>query len=280
MFDRRLTIVTGKGGVGRSAVASAIARARAHRGERVLALAIDRGAGLAAHLGEPGLDHDPVEVGPLLHGAVADPASALDEYVGLRVGSMPLALASRLFRGLALTVPGVRDIVLIGKAWYEAERRDWDAVVVDATPAGQIQSILHAAGTIADLVPRGSVHDQARAMQAALADAATTEMVVVSTAEELALTEAEEVFAASDSAGVSTTRMLVLNRVLPQPDFTGLPPASGPIHDAASLHFEMHAAQQRATRKVTADLSLPLLFGTHSPTDVSTTLAEALEVSR
>lgn len=277
MFDRRLILVTGKGGVGRSAVSSAIARTQASHGRRVLALALDRGAGLAAHFGEPGLGHEPASIAPRLHGAVADPASALDEYVRLRVGSMPLALASRVFRGLALTVPGVRDIVLVGKAWYEAERGDWDSVVVDCPPAGQIQSLLQAPRAIADLVPRGSVHDQAREMEATLADPAATSLVVVSTPEDLALTEATEVLDAADSAGVSPSRVIILNRVLPTPAFDSLPSEPGPRLEAARLHSEMHAAQRSVAADVEAGASLPLLFGTHSPTDVSKTLAAELE---
>jgi anion-transporting ArsA/GET3 family ATPase len=276
VLDQRLVIVTGKGGVGRSAVASAIARTRASRGERVLALAIDRGRGLAAHLGVPALGHEPTEVVPNLRGSVVDPSSALEEYVRLQVRA-PIALAGRVFRLLALTVPGVRDIVLIGKVWHEAVRGDWDAVVVDAAPAGQIQSILQAPATIADLVPRGSVHDQARRMGATLADPEITSLVIVATPEELPLTEAEEVMAAADDAGITSRRFLVLNRVVQPAGFTEPPPTEGPVRDAAILQLAVETAQARHIEEARADHLLPLLFGSQRPADVSSTLAAHLE---
>lgn len=275
VLDRRLLIVTGKGGVGRSAVASAIARSRASRGERVLAMALDRGAGLTAHLGVSRLGHDASETAPNLYGAVVDPTSALDEYVRIRIAA-PIAAAARVFRVLALAVPGVRDIVLIGKAWYEAERGDWDAVVVDAAPAGQIQSLLAAPATIAELVPRGAVHDQAMQMASSFGDPSVTGLVIVSTPEELALTEASEVADAAEAAGISPTRELVVNRVVPPASFTEPPPAPGPGHDAAVLQLDVQAAQRQLLSNAGASLTLPLLFGTHGPAEVSARLADLL----
>jgi anion-transporting ArsA/GET3 family ATPase len=277
VLDRRLTIVTGKGGVGRSAVASAIARTRARSGQRVLAMAIDRGTGLSAHLGHP-LAHEPTEVLPGLYGAVVDPASALDEYVRQRVGSAPVAVASRIFRVLAYTVPGVRDIVLIGKAVHEATRGPWDAVILDASPAGQVQSTLGAPHTISELVGRGTVHDQAVEMMLTLGDASVTQLVVVATAEELALVEADAVNSSADSVGISTCRRLIINRVLTEPGFD-TPPAGGTArHDAAVLHLEVVRSQQLALAGRRTDLQLPLVFGTHRPVDLSEHLSSLLEV--
>jgi len=273
VFDRRLLIVTGKGGAGRSAVCSAIARSRAAAGERVLALAIDRGAGLRAHFGSALVGHTPVAISQQLHGAVVDPAAALDEYIRTRSGSLPFAMAARIFKVLALTVPGVRDIVLLGKAWQEAERGGWDAVVVDAPPAGQIESVLRAPSTIAELVPRGAVHEQALEVQRTLASASTTELVVVMTAEELSTTEARGVIASADAAGISSTRTTVANRVLPPAGFASPPQSGGPIHDAAVLQLDVAAAQQATLAAVHHDLTLPMIFGTHRPTDLSTHLA-------
>ena len=279
MLDRRLLIVTGKGGVGRSVVASAIARSRAARGERVLAIAIDRGAGLAAHLGQPGLGAKPTEVDDGLHAAVVDPSSALEEYVRLRVGAAPIAMAGRVFGVLAATVPGVRDIVLVGKVAHEAQDGGWDAVVVDAPPAGQIQSLLDAPQTIAQIVPRGTVHDHAEQVGAVIGDSGTTGIVVVATPEELALAEAEEVLRAADAAGATESRQLVVNRVLPDPGFDEAPPSAGPRREAATLHLEVRASQQRLLSGHSDALTLPLLFGIRRPTATSTRLAELLEAT-
>lgn len=268
VFEQRLTIVTGKGGVGRSAVASAIARHRAQTGARVLALAIDDGTGLGAHLNVR-LDHEPHEVAPRLSAAVIDPAAALDEYVRQRVRAAPIALATRVFRVLAHTVPGVRDIVLIGKAIHEATTGAWDAVIVDASPAGQIQSTLGAPRTIAELVPRGTVHEQATSLQTTLSDPQITQLVVVATPEELALAEAAAVQAAADASGIAPNRRLIINRMLPEPGFGQPPDRVGPMRDAAILHLDVRRAQVAAIEGLDVAIALPLLFGAHRPVDLS-----------
>lgn len=275
MLDRRLLIVTGKGGVGRSAVATAIARHRASQGERVLAIAIDRGAGLAAHLGAAHLAHDPSQVVSGLWGSVVDPAAALDEYVRLRVPA-PIALAARVFRVLALAVPGVRDVILIGKVWHEATRGEWDAVIVDAPPAGQIQSVLQAPTAIGDLVPRGPVHDQAMRMAQTLGDPAITGLVVVATPEELPLTEAAEVDASATRAGISPARLLVLNRVVDAPGFDSAPVERGARREAALLHLDVVRTQRQFLDRDPDATRLPLLFGSHGPVEISTELASRM----
>lgn len=276
MLDHRLLIVTGKGGVGRSAVASALARSRVARGERVLAIAIDRGAGLATHLGAADLGHLPTPILPGLSAAVVDPASALDDYVHTRASSVPVGLATRIFRVLAMTVPGVREIVLIGKVWHEATAGPWDAVVVDAAPAGQIQPILRAPRSISELVPKGPVHDQAQRVAATLADPSFTQLVVVAAPEELPLTEADEINEVADTTGISSSRRLIVNRVLSPPPFTAAPASPGTRRDAALLHLAVVAAQRRALEGYTSDAELPLLLGSHSPVDVSIRLAALL----
>ncbi|MEE9298854.1 MAG: ArsA-related P-loop ATPase [Acidimicrobiia bacterium] len=278
MLDRRLLIVTGKGGVGRSAVTAALARARARRGERVLALALGAGPGLAAHLGAAELTAVPRTAAEGVRGSEVVPDAALDEYVRRRIGANPLRLASRVFRVLAHAVPGIRDIVLLGKVVFEATEGVWDAVVVDAPPAGQIDSTLRAPSVIESLVPSGTVHDEAARLRTVLQDEDQTEIVTVATPDELALSEAGGVAATADDLGLTRSRVLIANRVLEDPGFSSPPPEDFESGAAARLHLGLRSEQQPLLSAARAAVHLPLLFGLSSPAEIAAALADLVPV--
>ncbi|MFQ5427322.1 MAG: ArsA-related P-loop ATPase, partial [Gaiellales bacterium] len=266
-------IVTGKGGVGRSAVAAGLALGLAGAGHRTLAISMASPGGLAAHLATPSLGPEPVDLRPGLCAAAVDPRAALDEYVRLRVRAAPLRAAGRIFGALAQTVPGIRDIIVIGKCIHEADAGGWDSVVVDGLPTGQIQSMLNAPAVIRGLVPRGSVHDQARSLGESLAT--DTGLVVVSTPEELAVTEATALVTAVLSSGVTQPPTLIFNQVLDDPGFATPPPEPGSAADAAALHLDLRRDQQRIISS-RPDGCLPFVFGARRPVEVAEHLAREL----
>ena len=122
MLDRRLLLVSGKGGVGKSAVAGALSILAARRGLRVLAIALAEGGGLASHLGIRSVGYEPVRISPGLFAASVDRARGLDEYLKLQT-HLPRAVPTRqLTRALNIlvdTAPGIREIITIGKPIYE-----------------------------------------------------------------------------------------------------------------------------------------------------------------
>ncbi len=275
MRDGHLLIVTGKGGTGRSAITAALARSRGAAGQRVLAIALDDGQGLAAHLELESLDAEPASASGVQACRVV-PTAAYDEYVRRRIGRTPLRLAARVFRSVAEVVPGIRDVVLIGKVVAEAMSSAWDAVVVDGMPAGQISSILRAPGTIEALAPEGSVRAEAATLRTVLQDPARTEIVIVATPDELAVAEARAVVLGADRHRLTAARRFVVNRVLEDPGFTALPPHDGPAAQAAALHLRLRSEQQAVLEQFPATTSLPLLLGLHRPAEVSGLLARAI----
>ncbi len=272
--DTRLIIVTGKGGVGRSAVTAAIARVRARRGERVLAMSMGSGFGLASHLGLETLGPKPQRGDERVAALALDPGSALKGY--LRQRSLPTRLPARIFGVLVQTVPGVRDIVVVGELVHESTLPSWDAVIVDAHPTGQIGSSLLAPSVVEQLVPAGRIHDQAESLRRTLADPSQVAIVVVTTPEELALNEARTFMELAAASGLTTAMSLVVNRVLSSPGFTSVPVKSGPSADAARLHLELLSAQERLLASAPVAERLPFIFGSDHPALVADRLADGL----
>lgn len=227
LLDRRLLVVTGKGGVGKSTVAAALAWLGAARGKRVLACELDAKGDLLASLegaatgrDRAPLAYEPREVHAGLWAMAMDPEASLREYLRLnlripfvtRVGPLSAALDF-----VASAAPGVREIVTIGKVAWEVRERRYDLVVVDATASGHVIGHLRAPQAINELVGVGLIRSQTGWMLDLLGDPATTGLVVVSTAEEMPVNETIELVDQVRADTVVDLGAVVANRVLPQP---------------------------------------------------------------
>ncbi len=279
LLNRRVVLVSGKGGTGKSALAAALAIRAAREGRRVLAAAMVGGPGLAAHFGIAELGPEPREVGRGIEAMAIERAAALDEYLRLQL-RVPRAAPLRPFaRGLdvfAEAVPGIRDVITVGKLLHDASNGPWDLVVADAPPTGQLLSYLRAPATIAALAPSGRVVGQAEWMAGLLADPAFSSLVLVALPEELSVTETLEAVGALSDEPLIDLHDVVANRVLPPPPDPApadVPP--GPHREAALLHAGRHAAQAHWLAELPPGPRLPYLFGLLTPGEVSARLADS-----
>lgn len=275
----RIQIVSGKGGVGKSAVAAAMARLHARRGERVLAMAMVPGGGLGPHLGLRSLSFEPALAVDGVHAMSIGKADALEEYVRI-YSPLPLVAqvgrAIRIFDVLAEAAPGVREIVTIGKIAYESWEGGWDRIIVDAVPTGALTSHLEAPEVIAGLIPTGRVQDQsARIAEELTTNAAVT---VVTLAEELPVTETVE--SLDELATLPPTiDPPIVNRLLADPPAAG-PDAGEAARTALEFHGQIAQAQRTWLERLPEGPRLPYLFGTDDPLLVSEFLGRVLEDHR
>ena len=283
MLERKLVMVSGKGGVGKSAVTAALAIRAARRGMRVLTVGMIEGTGLAGHLGVEDLGYSPHQVRPGLFGLAVDRATALEEYLRIQIHFPRAAPTGVLTRGLNVlveTAPGVREIVTMGKPLFEVWNGDWDIVIADAPPLGQLFSYLRAPATVADLVPSGHIREQAAAMEASLSDPATSALLLVVTPEELPVSETIEALDQLHAEPVIDLAGLIFNRVVEPLDAAAGDPsklAPSAMRDAAVLHTGIASAQQFWLDQVPAGIALPFFFGMHTPGEVAARLADAWE---
>lgn len=277
MDSVRLVVVTGKGGVGRSAVTAAIALRAARMGRRVLAISMTESDGLAEHLGVETLGPDPREVRGGVAALQIERPAALDEYLRLQIGIPKFARLGPLagaFDALASAAPGIREIVTMGKVLYEVRRGDtWDLVVADGPPIGQIGSHLRAPRTVSDLVPTGRIREQAAWMADILADPDRAALVLVTLAEELPTLESKEALIWLRNSELIHTHSVMTNRVLDPLDTSG-PTSSGPVSEAALLHQGLVIEQTRWMKETPDGPRLPYLFGATGPAEVARRLSD------
>jgi anion-transporting ArsA/GET3 family ATPase len=278
MLDERLILVSGKGGVGKSAVAAGLALVAQRQGKRVLAVEMGSPGGLSGHFSTNALGFEPREVRPGLHAMHIVRSEALLEYLSLQLrlpGMGRFGAVARAFDALATAAPAVREIITIGKIYWEVNADRWDLVVADAPPTGQIGSYLRAPRSIAELVPTGRVRSQADAMAELLADHDRTRLVLVNLAEELPTTETIETMEWLAKEELIAPPTVIVNRVLPEITTARRP--TGTAGEIIDLHRSLLEEQERWMKQLPGDYQLPYLFGLFTPGEVAAQLSDVLE---
>ncbi len=219
LLDRNLVFVTGKGGVGKTTVAAALALFAAEHGRKVLLSELDAKGDIAAYFETGPTGFAEREVQPGLWAMSMDTEASLREYLKLnlkipvvgRIG--PLA---RAFDFVATAAPGVREILTVGKLCYEVRARHYDLVVADATATGHIIGQLAAPQAINELVKVGLVRSQTDWMLAILSDPAQSALAIVTTPEEMPVNETMELARRVREETTVELAAVVVNRVLPE----------------------------------------------------------------
>jgi anion-transporting ArsA/GET3 family ATPase len=219
LLARRLLIVTGKGGVGKSTIASALALLGAQRGKRTLACEVDAKGDLAAFLETSSVGFTPRQVHPGLWAMAMHTDASLDEYLRLQLrvpGLSRIGPLAKAFDLVATAAPGVREILTVGKLAYEVRERHFDLLVADAPASGHVVGLLTAPQAINSLVRVGAIRNQTDWVLEILGDRSTTGLVIVTTPEEMPVRETIELIERMDRETSLDVAAVVVNRVLPE----------------------------------------------------------------
>lgn len=222
LFDRRLLVIAGKGGVGRTTVACALALAAARRGKRVL-LAQTKSKERMPRLF--GVSQNFVELQPVdnnLWAVNMTPEVALREYGVMVLRSSFLSrqvLERDVVRAFLRAIPGLYDYSMLGKVWFHtteqvAGRPRFDLVVLDGPATGHALTLLAIPKVICDTVPEGPLTGPARECLSLLTDEARCQAVLVTLAEDLPVSESIELAAGLRKLGLHLGP-IVVNRLYP-----------------------------------------------------------------
>jgi anion-transporting ArsA/GET3 family ATPase len=261
----RLHVVTGKGGTGKTTVAGALALALAGDGKRVLLMEVEGRQGIAQLFDVPPLPYEErkVAVAPAslsraggdVYALVADPESALVEYLEMfyNLRHAGTALTRLGVMDFATTIaPGLRDVLLTGKAAEAVRRREgarargrvYDAVVMDAPPTGRIGRFLNVSSEISGVAKVGPIRSHADTVQKVIRSPDTA-VHFVTVLEEMPVQETLDGIAelSSQAGGAIQIGGIMINmtRPLPLPAAQLTAAAAGQL-DAGELAAGLKAA--------------------------------------
>jgi anion-transporting ArsA/GET3 family ATPase len=224
LLDRRLIVVTGKGGVGKSTIAAALGTLAAGAGRRTTIVEVGGQSRMAELFGrrasEPG-EETRLRAG--LSALTIDPDQALLDWVqelGGRVSSRVLA-SSGTFQYFAAAAPGAREIVTMIKIWRLAGgrrsgRSGGDLVIVDAPATGHALGMLRSPETFGRIARVGPIVRDTSHVRELLADPARSAYVAVAQGTEMAVTETLELQDGLEAAVGRGLDAVVLNALLPR----------------------------------------------------------------
>ena len=270
--ESRVLIVAGKGGVGKTTVTAALAIAAARVGTSVLIVEIEGKSGLAASLGIPALTYDEIEVRPGIRARTLTPERALLEYLeerGLRRISKRLVRSGAL-DVVATAVPGMKDILVLGKVKQLERAAVADLIIIDAPAAGHAITFLTSARGLLDAVRVGPVRTQAQDVMELLSDATRCRVMLVTLPEETPVNElVDTAFALEDRVGISLAPVVVNafprdlevagHRVADDVAAAGVvvAPDAEALEVAAQFRHERHLLAREQAERLRARLPLP-----------------------
>ena len=221
--SKRIVFVTGKGGVGKSLVAAAIAQEQANAGRRVLLAEIGDVSYFKDFWNLPVVDHVPRKLDRGFDLALWSGESSLREYVlfYLKIETLyRLFFENRVMRSLVNVAPGLNEISILGKVTSGLRKvgpqLDYDLIVVDSYATGHAMALFHSPRGLMEAIQIGPMGHHSREMLKIISDHELCAYEVVTLLEELPVVETLE-FRTSLEAELGLRVDVIANKVMDLP---------------------------------------------------------------
>lgn len=197
-IDQKITFVTGKGGVGKSTVAAALALKFASNNQKTLLVELTSPSYFGG-VWNVKSTFEPKQISPNLFLSLWTPKDCLREYALhlLKVEALyKLFLENQVSKTLIQVAPGLNEIALLGKATSYPRKvgppLEYDRIVIDAPASGHFMSLIRAPLGLSRAIRFGPMGEQSRSILSYMNNVDYANYMVVTLPEELPLQEGKE----------------------------------------------------------------------------------------
>jgi anion-transporting ArsA/GET3 family ATPase len=276
LLERRIVIVTGKGGVGKTTLCASLGIAAADRGARSIIVETAGGRRIAPLFGVPSKGYEIIDLCPGLSTLSLTPKEAIEDYIvqQLRFRRLyKMVFENRVMGPFLDAVPGLHDAVQLGKVWdlerqQDGQRSRWDLIIVDAPATGHGLTLLDSPAAMADLTRAGPMHRAVKQVQDLIENPKKTALVLVTLPEAIPVSETVDLYESLPDGARPLVTAAVLNEVWEERKSTSEELASWrdtnhpSLDEAADLledWIRRCQEQQQARERLAGELKLPMV---------------------
>ncbi len=200
-MDSEIIFVTGKGGVGKSTVAAALAMKKAQAGQRTLLVEIGDQSFYKDYFQLPKIGFEPVRLRENFSVALWTGQNCLREYIIhlIKVEALyQLFFENAVMKAFTNVAPALPELAIMGKATsgvrHHGPPLNYDCIVMDCYATGHFMALISAAEGMAMAVKFGPMGDQSRNIDKVLRNPKICQYYLVCLPEELPVRESEELY--------------------------------------------------------------------------------------
>lgn len=283
---RKLVVVTGKGGVGKTTVTALLGLLLSRIGRRVLLMETDPRESLHQALGVEPSGGQVVPAGPRLWIQNVQAQAVMAELVRSKVPLGILAtriLEHPLYQHFVEGAPGLKETALLGHAWglaVHGGKPEVDLVLLDAPATGHGVGLMAAPGLLAESIRDGQLGSVIGDIAAFVGDPRLSAMVAVTLAEEMPVQETLELIGQMEARFGRGPEGVVVNALYP-----GCPASAKGPEGALALWRQRRKVNDAELRRLKAAwkgprVDLPLLALDRSPDLLEDLAPSYLEAAR
>jgi anion-transporting ArsA/GET3 family ATPase len=221
LLNKRIVMVTGKGGIGKTLSSFALAQMASAQGKRVCLVESSAHDQLAPLFGSEPIGHNLRELRPGISVINLNPQDNFRDFVIKHLGFATLfqkVFTRPIVRSFIQMMPGIAELTLLGRLFYFAEldvEDRFDLVILDGFASGHFHSLMKTPDAVLHSGMVGPVIEETRRVRAYIADPEKTAVVLVAVAEDLVVSEALDFVTKLQAETPAPLAAVMLNRTFP-----------------------------------------------------------------
>lgn len=261
LFDKKLLMVTGKGGIGKTLSSVALAYSAQARGKKVCLIESSAHDQLSPLFGSPPVGHEQRELAPGIFVINVNPQDNFRDFVIKHLGFAKLfekVFTKPLVRSFVQMMPGIAELTLLGRLYYycELDKEDnFDLVILDGFASGHFLSLLKTPDAVLHSGMVGPIIEETRRVRAYINDPAKTGVVLVTVPEDLVVSEALDFTERLQKETPASLASIFLNRCFPAAPSIEAPASLTPALQAGFAYWQARSqAEALSTSRLRAGL--------------------------